>query len=526
VSRHWMTLALLLFATVSGRAATPRQWVVVTAPLHRAALEPLCEFRKQQGFHVTVVETTAVLTDEEIRTGAAGKLRAHVNKLCREFSGTSFVLLVGAVGGGTGLDAKSVVPALQGSVGRMKGEPTDSGYGCPGAGLRPTVAVGRFPARTAIEAAAMVRKTLDLERDERPGPWRRRLTVLAGVPAYNPFVDRLIESLALARLDRIDNSWTGRAIYHTAESRFCVPDADLHARALQYVQQGQMLTLYLGHSDPRGFWADRARYLDREDWENLRIERGAGVFATFGCCGCQLRGHDGEGYGVAAMRNPHGPTAVLGSHGICYAAMVQLASEGFVGSFLSADPPERLGTAWLALLDGLANGSIDSLTFSLLDKVDGDSSVPQATQRQEHLEMFVLLGDPALRLPTLPGDVKLKSPVSVRAGTTLAVEGTLPPRLAGARVCVTLERAPGSAPVDLEPLPKEAGPVRDRVMRSNHDKANRLVLAEAEVVSNALSFTANLDVPKKLPSSPLIVRAYAATNRAEGQGVLRPATDR
>lgn len=525
MSRHRMTLLFLLATAACGADAPPRQWILVTAPVHRAALQPLCEQRKSQGFQVTVVETSAVLSPDEIRAGDAGKLREQVHKLCREFSGTSYVLLAGVVGGGSGEDEKVVVPALKGVVGRMKGQPTDFGYALPRDG-RPTVPVGRFPARTADEAAAMVRKTLDLERDSRPGPWRRRMTVLAGVPAYNPFVDRLVETLAMARLERVDPSWSGRAIYHNAESRFCLPDTDLHAQSLRYVQEGEALTLYLGHSSPEGFWAGQARYLDRDDWTHLRIERGAGVFATFGCLGCQLRGRDGVGYGVAAIRNPHGPAAVLGSHGICFAAMVQLASEGLVGSLLTATPPERLGTAWLALQEGLAHGEIDPLSFSLLNQVDGDSRIPQETQRREHLEMFVLLGDPALKLPVLPADVTLKASGPVRPGTTLTAEGTLPPRLANARVRLALERSSGSVPAELEPLPKEPGPARDRVMRSNHERSNRFVLAEAEFDAKDGVFAAKLDVPAKLPGRQLILRAYAATAKDDGQGVLRLAIAR
>jgi hypothetical protein len=200
---------------------------------------------------------------------------------------------------------------------------------------------------------------------------------------------------------------------------------------------------------------------------------------------------------------------------------VRLASEGFVGSLLTDHPPERLGAAWLALLDGLANGPIDPVTYALLDRVDGDPGVPQAAQRREHVEMFVLLGDPALRLPDLPADVALKSPDPVRPGTALAVEGTLPPRLAGARVRVTLERTAGSVPPDLEPLPKGAGAARDRATRANHERANQFVVAEAEVTAQGRDFAAGLEVPAKLPGHGLVLRAYAATDRDDGQGVLR-----
>jgi hypothetical protein len=401
----------------------------------------------------------------------------------------------------------------------MKGQPSDNGYGCLDDARLPTVPVGRFPARTEEEARGMVAKTLAYEHDARPGLWRRRLTILAGIPAYNPLVDRMVESLALARFARLSPAWYGRAIYSNPQSRFCLPDDALHKRALQYVEDGEAFTLYLGHSSAEGLYGGRAPYLDRDDWSRLRIGRGKGVFLTFGCNGCQLKGPNGEGYGVAAMRNADGPAAVVGSHGICFAAMVQLAADGLFESTFADRPPARLGESWLAIEKGVARGKIDDFTFGLLDAVDGDKTIPQATQRQEHLEMFLLLGDPALRLPVVPADVELSAETSVASGEALMVRGKMPARLAGARVTLTLERTVNSVPNDLEPLPKETGAARDRVMLANHDRANRFVVATAECVAKDGGFEAKLDVPAKLPWPRLILRAYAATPREEGMAV-------
>jgi hypothetical protein len=62
--------------------------------------------------------------------------------------------------------------------------------------------------------------------------------------------------------------------------------------------------------------------------------------------------------------------------------------------------PSRLADYWLAIQAGLARGEIDDFTFKLYDQADGTKGrVPLETQRLEHLEMWMLLGDPALRLP-------------------------------------------------------------------------------------------------------------------------------
>lgn len=507
------------------RADQPaEQWIVVTAPAYRDAIKPLAEHRKAQGMRVRVVETIDHLRENEILGGDAGKLKAHVQKVCREFKGTSYVLLVGAIEAGKGPDrlkdpGMKVVPTFPGTISRMKGEPSDNAYGCLGESREPTVAVGRFPARSVAEAKAMVAKTVAYERDTRPGEWKRRVTVLAGAPSFNAAVDSLVERIALSKLDKLDAAWTGRAIYHNPASRFCVPDQVLRERAMRYVEGGEAITLYLGHSNARGFAPGRFPYLERTDWAKLDIPRGQGIFATFGCLGAQLRGPDGEGYALAAVRNPRGPVAALGSHGICFAAMVQLAADGFVERFFAHEPPRRLGACWLGLKTALARAPVNPVMFALLDAVDGDSNIPLETQRQEHLEMFVLLGDPALVLTTIPTTLKLKAPEEVEPGDTMEVTGAAPAALEGATVRLTLERPLASEPTGLQPLRDLAEADRARTMLANHERANAFVLVAAKAKVKDGGFSVRLKMPATLPWKQLTLRAYAANEKNEGMGV-------
>jgi hypothetical protein len=508
--------ALTLSLSLAAPAAAAEQWLVVTAPAFRDAIRPLVKYRALHGMHVVVVQTTDVLSADDIRLGDAGPLRDRVHQLCRSHKGTSYVLLVGTATG-AGDDFRTVVPPCRGTAGRMRGEPSDNGYGCPGGGRTPVVAVGRFPARTAAEVRGMVAKTICYENDARPGAWRRRLTVLAGIPAYNPVLDRLVEGLALARFNRLDPSWTGRAVYSNPQSRFSVPGDRLRERARAYVEQGQAFILYLGHSSARGLYGGDSPYLDREDWARLRIGRGPGVLLTFGCLGCQLRGPDGEGYGLAAMRNAGGPAAVIGSQGICFAAMVQLGAGGLFERCFAGALPGRLADAWLAVEEGIAHGKIDELTYRLLDAVDGDAGVRQAAQRQEHLEMFVLLGDPALRLPQVPADVTLETPAGVTAAQELRVRGRLPARLAGARVRLSLERTVGSLPEGLRPVP--AGEGHDAAVLANHERANDFVVTAVDAEVHGRDFEGRLRPPARLSWPRVVLRAYAGTADAEGIAV-------
>jgi hypothetical protein len=199
--------------------------------------------------------------------------------------------------------------------------------------------------------------------------------------------------------------------------------------------------------------------------------------------------------------------------------MVHLAADGLFESLLTGQPPERLGDCWLRVQQNLAKGPINPLTFRLLDAVDGDNRIPEATQRLEHLEMFVLLGDPALKLPTLASDLPLQADGQAVPGEVLTVTGAAPDRLEGARVRLVAERPLGSLPEDLQPLPAQPSE-RDRVMRANHERANRFAVATAEATVRDGRFVVQLRLPDRLFWPRLRLRAYAATDRADGLGLL------
>ena len=228
--------------------------------------------------------------------------------------------------------------------------------------------------------------------------------------------------------------------------------------------------------------------------------------------------HEG-GEGYAARHGPKSAwprgVARLARHLLCRHG--QLAADGFVEPFFARSRRARLGPCWLSLKAGLANKAVNPITFAVLDAVDGDGKIRQ--HAAEHLEMFMLLGDPALVLATIPATLKLKTPETLEAGEVLSVEGTAPAALEGAAVRVSLERPLASTPTDLQPLRDLAGADRARAMLANHERANAFVLVVADVKVKDGRFAVSLKPPAKLPWKELTLRAYAATEKAEGMGV-------
>ena len=138
-------------ATVNAEESSPL-WIAVTTAALRPAVEPLCEHRRADGMDVHVVIT------DELANANAGNLSSHIKHeietLRGDRSSPTFVLLIGSAAESVANAGKTaVVPMPSGSVGRMKGQPTDHDYSLCGKDLMPTVAVGRFPARSAAESA-------------------------------------------------------------------------------------------------------------------------------------------------------------------------------------------------------------------------------------------------------------------------------------------------------------------------------------------------------------------------------------
>jgi hypothetical protein len=249
------------------------------------------------------------------------------------------------------------------------------------------------------------------------------------------------------------------------------------------------------------------------------------VFFSCGCFGCQPDRDATQSYGLAAMRNPNGPTAVIGASGESFSAPGLLAADGLLRSCAEVPFPTRLADYWLAVQQGLAEGEIDPGTFNLLDMSDGTGGkVPLPVQRAEHLEMWTLLGDPALHLPLVPLTITLKASHPITPGTRITVEGNLPKELAGASVKVSLERATGMRPAEWRPLPpRGSGTPEERsgIAAENNQKVNAPLIATITMKADGEHFQCILEVPKNQSSPVVIVRAFAENGKSLAQGVLK-----
>src|ERR1043166_4253371 len=384
----------------------------------------------------------------------------------------------------------------------MRAQLSDHGYGLPDENGKSRLAVGRFPARTEEEARAMVEKTLKFEQQPGFGAWCNRLLLIMGNPGGGPMAEMFVQQALRQDLRVLNPAWNLRVALDASGSKYFVPASRLRELTTQWIEEGELFSIYLGHSRAGAMWSG-ADFMTRADWNRLKIPKGGGAFFTCGCFACQLEGADGQGFGLAAVRNPTGPVAVIGASGESYSAPGQLAAEGLLSCLRQTPFPGRLGEYWLAVQAGLAQGTMEEGAFKLYDQFDGSGGkVPLALQRLEHLEMWMLLGDPALRMPLVPTDISLETPDCIKPATRILVEGQLPERLKGASVRVTLERAINSAPAELVNLPgnrTEHDTDRERIALENNSRANDLVLVTFETNLARGKFSCELEAPAPMP---------------------------
>lgn len=263
--------------------------------------------------------------------------------------------------------------------------------------LGPHISIGRLPARNRKELKLMVKKLSQYE-DNRFGARRKAVCVTAN-PAVGrmriPLADKLIVALSKAELAQLGTSpWeiTGTADIEAHPFHSCPWDFPESFRAAMLGNYD--LLAYFGHSDKRTFYSGESEIPASVVWNSPEQSSVQGLFLSAGCMALA----DEESYGVQAFRSPGGPAAVLAPVGKSHAAFAALGGRTITNR-LKNSAPSTVGEWWLELRKQFSSAPIDPFIFLGFDFFDGSGwKVPMAVQRREHLEMWLLYGDPAMAL--------------------------------------------------------------------------------------------------------------------------------
>ncbi len=515
----------VLSAMLSGLALAEEpsgKWVLVTPPEWESALQPLAAARRTQGLEVVILHPDP----SSPAGGSAEEAGNDLRRRIREAAGTSgprHVLLAGDFPApddhGASLPS---VPSARGSILRMTDRPSDNPFGCPDGSREPDLAVGRLPVRSEAEARAAVEKILAFEQNVRQSSWARDVRLVAGYheapPSFAPLADNVINNLGARLISRLPPAWRlAEALVHINGSPWQTPGAALPALAHQAAARPGMLLAYMGHSAAEGAVSKSQFFFGSVAWPSLKQEPRLGLLFTCGCHACEV-GLPGanRSWGAAAFLSPGGPAAVIGSHGESSAAMGYLAITGVLEGLREKDP-RRVGDLFLSAKRGIARSAISDADYALLTLGDGLSfQATPADVRQEHLEMWMLFGDPAMLLSLPPVNLALTSSGAPGPGSSLTITGQLPPGLATATLRFTLERLPGTTPAEaLEEVPSSPEEARTRAMVNNLQRQNTLEITSHTIMAEH-RFSLDFKLPDPCPWEKFIVRVRSEDGALNG----------
>ncbi len=391
--------------------------LVVCPEEFREALAPWVEYRRDQGHQLLVIApphkegraSAHALSQQIRRIARSGKLR--------------YVVLVGDVAGDCA--ASVVVPThyVRAKVNvRWGSEPfiaTDQGYADTDGDLLPDLAVGRIPADSPAELAAVIRKILRYEQQAKPGDWQRRVNIVAGSGGFGPVTDMLIEMAArsVIRQTLPANYTVSQTIAGGRSRAGSTPPQFVH-KARQRLNEKSLAWIYLGHGLPTRLVhvltpQGDPSILSVDDVSQIRCSAASplavlvacytGAFdGSTDCLAEELVLHEqGPVAVIAATRvtMPYG-NAVLGCEllrACCHDR--EAIAKGEPGIKSKATLGDRFVTAGRQTLRKSTN---DPLRQSLDSMAQGLSPPPVdlEAERREHVWMYHLLGDPLLRLPS------------------------------------------------------------------------------------------------------------------------------
>lgn len=348
--------------------------IVVTVPAFREALQPLVAARQAQGLRVTVIDVEQVYDAFNFGRPGPEAIKTLVRHALTEWTPPAprFLLLAGDASydprnylKGTERD---LVPTQTVFTTFSGWTSSDVWYALldEGPEARPALAVGRFPAQTAEQMAAMVAKTLAYERQKDAAAWHATALLIADndEPGFAEETQEFV-----ARL-------TG---YTTEEIVITEDGAAARNMLLQAFTEGRGLIGYFGHGSVT-LWA-KEKIFGVEDVDRLNNNDRLPIVFTVTCLSGLFEHPNTPSLGEALLRARHGG-----------------AVAALVPSSAAVLTDQRLLARELA--DALARSEDAKAPRTLGEAVlRAQSGLPQTLGGvRDILLTFNLLGDPALQL--------------------------------------------------------------------------------------------------------------------------------
>lgn len=311
---------------------------------------------------------------------------------------------------------------------------TDNVYADLDDDLVPELTVGRLSVDTALELREVIKKIINYELNPPPGPWRRRMNLVAGVGGFGSMTDKVIESAARQLiLNGIPEDFETKMTYASWRSPYCPDPRNFHQETLKSLNEGSLFWVYFGHGhihrlDHVKTPISNFKILNIYDKHKLAAQSGSPIAVLLACYTGAMDSID-DCLAEEMLEAPGGPVAVFAGSRVTMPYAMAVLSHEMLGEAFSGNC-ETLGKLILKAKRRLAqkkNSGRDK-TRAAIEALAGVFS-PNRDQldeeRLEHVQLFNLLGDPLLRLPQSQS-MGIQSPKTVVSGEKFSISGTSP----------------------------------------------------------------------------------------------------
>jgi len=382
----------------------------------------------------------------------------------------------------------------------------------------PDLAVGRIPVRTEQEAEIILLKIFTHESVYEPGPWNKRISLFASEGNFGEAVDQAIENVTLQILDPLDNAYDVTMTYGSQRSAFVFPPERLSDKVYQRMNEGSFFMGYLGHGYQAGFakmsWNGGSYPIFNTDQlDQLTIEHHVPILAFIACSNAAFDAEQ-DSISERILKQPGASSAIFASTEVSHPYANTLLAREVALTLLESDHrPQTVGELFLRAKQtavsniDAARQAIDALAASLLAGDDPDILLEEA------LQMYVLLGDPAMRLvyPPYRAAVQIDKR-RYRPGETISISVDTG-GLESGKAIITLESPRSVNLKPILPIPPDDDPTRDRVIEQNYENANDKVIESLRLDFSQGTITTTIGLDKDLPTDTVYYLKVLATGK-------------
>ncbi len=274
-------------------------------------------------------------------------------------------------------------------------------------------AIGRIPANNSTQLQEMLNKSIAYESNSIRGPWQYEMNLVAGIGGFSMLADMAIGTFTKTLLtESLPNEYQLLMTHASNTSAYFPPPSRFREKVIEQMNRGGMFWVYVGHGNIQELDSiehNQKLYpiLTNDDIASLQ-GRSSSSLAMLLACYSGATDAPEPCLAEQMLRNANGPVAAVAASRVSmpYGMSVlakEMLHEVFVerteslGEVISkakqrvAVMPSQVAADDPSSLDALMASVASALTPS-----DHDLS----KERQEHLWLMNLLGDPTLKLPT------------------------------------------------------------------------------------------------------------------------------